>query len=58
MQMTALNRFPVIISETDKGIISFGNNQPLDISNAEKINGFFWEYPNNLPIVTKEFENK
>ena len=54
MKMTVLNRFPVIISEADKGIISFGNNQPLDISNAEKINGFFWEYPNNLPIVIKE----
>ena len=54
MKMTVLNRFPVIISETDKGVISFGNNQPLDISNAEKINGFFWEYPNNLPIVIKE----
>ncbi len=58
MQMTALNRFPVIISETDKGIISFGNNQPLDISNADKVSGFLWEYPNNTPIVIKEFENK
>ena len=58
MQMTSLKRFSVIISADDKGVKSFGYNQPLDISNADKVSGFLWEYPNNTPIVIKEFENK
>lgn len=53
LEMTALNRFSVIVPETEKGITSLGDNQPLDITGADKVNGFLWEYPNNLPTVVK-----
>lgn len=53
LEMTSVNRFPVIISGDRKGITSLGDDQPLNISGADKVNGFLWEFPNNLPTVVK-----
>ena len=52
-EMTALNRFPVVIGEQEKGLFEFDCSTPLDIKGASLVKGFLWNYPENTVALEK-----
>ncbi|MDD6483258.1 MAG: hypothetical protein PUF72_01610 [Clostridiales bacterium] len=58
LEMTALNRIPVIVPAADKMIMYLGEEQPINAGDADMAAGYIWLYPDNSPIVTKSLNLK
>ena len=52
-EMTAINRFPVVTEEQEKGFFEFDCSTPLDIKGANVVKGFLWNYPENTIVLEK-----